>query len=67
MNWRQQLSWLLANGVSQGDIARAANVKQPTIWAVVHGVTKHPRHDIVDAIRALHAERSAKAAKAGVA
>jgi transcriptional regulator with XRE-family HTH domain len=41
-----------AQGWSMGELARRVGIKQPSLWAMEHQVTKKPKHETMVAIAA---------------
>ncbi len=54
MNWKSLIADLLANGLSQPQIAVICECGQATISDLARGDTKDPRDSLGQALRALH-------------
>jgi predicted transcriptional regulator len=51
---------ILATGMTQKEVAREIGLSQAAVSFIARGVTQDPRGSVCDAIRKLHAERTAK-------
>ncbi|MCY1196938.1 hypothetical protein D9M72_82940 [compost metagenome] len=64
MNWTNLISDLIRWGMTQAEIAADIGVKQPTISGILSGSQKDMRWQNGERLRALHANRKAKATPA---
>lgn len=63
MDWQKLVQDLISLGFTQAELAEHCGVSQSSISALSTGVTKAPRYDIADKLRAIHAARCGAAAE----
>lgn len=57
MDWKNLIAELIANGMTQPEIAARCGCGQTTVSELARGVTTEPRYTLGEKLKKLHAER----------